>query len=53
MKSNYLLLLLLPCILSFEGDVDYADQTTWEGVCTTGQSQSTFLKKQTAKKSTT
>ena len=40
MKSNYLLLLLLPCILSFEGDVDYADQTTWEGVCTIGQSQS-------------
>lgn len=40
MKSICILLFLLPCILSFEGTVDYADQTTWEGICTSGKSQS-------------
>ena len=52
MKSISILLLLLPCILSFEGTVDYTDQT--HGV-TLAQVENfnlqlTFLKKKIAKK---
>ena len=43
MKSKliiFVFLFLFPSISSFEGEVNYSDQTTWGGICVTGDSQS-------------